>query len=58
MKKEIFSILVIVLLSMECIAQTPFITLLKEPRLLEKQTTNGKTTYKAVYNKDIISIIF
>jgi hypothetical protein len=51
MKKEILTILVIVLLSIKSIAQTPFTTLVKEPRLLEKKTnSNGKVFFGAVYD--------
>lgn len=50
MKKQLPSILLIVLCKL-CYAQTPFTTLVKEPRLLEKKTSkSGKIFYAAVYD--------
>lgn len=57
MKTKILSTLLIILCNF-CYAQTPFTTLVKEPRMLKIKTTNGKIFYSAVYDTLIIKNYF
>lgn len=51
MKKALFSFALLMFVSLTSKAQTPFTTLVKEPRLLEQKTNSkGKEFYTAVYD--------
>lgn len=56
--KKVFLLLAVLLYSCFCTAQTPFTTLVKDPRLLKVREENGKFFYKAVYDKKVLDSFF